>query len=512
MNRLDHKIFWPPFIILIISLGLSFFFQESFLAYINGVNGWILEHFDWLFNWASFLFVILLAVIYFSPFSKVKIGGAKAEPLLTKWKWFTICLCTTIATGILFWGSAEPMYHINGVPDMLNIDNRSEAAASFAMSTMFMHWTITPYAIYTVASLLFALCIYNLNQGLNLSALVFPFRGKKVNSFASSVINTIGLFALISGMAASLGTGILTIAGGLDQIFGLSSSSLVHFFIMISVVGAFTLSSSSGLMKGIRILSDYNIRAFILLFLFVAIFAPLGSIFYLGLDGITEYAASFFNRSTNIKSNLNNEWQQSWTVFYWANWLAWTPVTALFLGRISRGYSVRQFIHFNLLWPALFSGIWMTIFSGTAIVFDLEMYPGVLTDALNNKGAESVIYMIFSKLPLSSVVPVFFLIIVFISFVTAADSNTSAISSICTRNNFVKNAEGASWLKYLWGLIIGLVAFIMISTSGIDGVKILSTIGGFPVLFLMLICAIGLIRIAFFPSYFNRLISETKKP
>jgi choline-glycine betaine transporter len=218
-----------------------------------------------------------------------------------------------------------------------------------------------------------------------------------------------------------------------------------------------------------------------------------------------EYVTRFFERSTDVKSNIDKAWQQSWTVFYWANWLAWTPVTALFLGRIARGYTVRQFIRFNLFFPALFSGLWMIIFSGTATTFDQSMFPGLLQETLENDGAQSVIYAIFGKLPWSVVVSTFFLFIVIISFVTAADSNTSALGSISSTNVDQENTEGSTLVKVLWGLIIGLVSFIMISYSGIEGVKMLSTIGGFPILFIMIIVAFGLGRIAFFKAYRDRL-------
>lgn len=504
-KSLNLRVFLPPFLLLLVSSILSMVYEDSFLAYVNQLNAWILQHFDWLFSWSTFLFLVLILVIYCTPFAHIKIGGKDATPLLSRWKWFTISLCTTIATGILFWGTAEPIYHLNSVPAGLGIENGSSEAARFSMSTMFMHWTLTPYSIYTVASLLFAFSFYNLKQNFNLGALIFPAFGQPIHRNVLGLVNIVGLFALVAGMAASLGTGILTISGGLNTLFDFRQSAGLNFGIMACIVAAFTISASSGLLKGIQLLSDYNIKAFIGIALFVLIFGPITQSFALGIDGLGEYFTRFFQRSTDVQSNINTDWQQSWTVFYWANWLAWTPVTALFLGRISFGYTVRQFIHFNLFYPALFSGLWMIIFSGTAIAFDQNMFPGVLHDALQNEGAQNVIYAIFDKLPWTGVVSIFFLFIVFISFVTAADSNTSALSSISSHHVSQENAEGANIVKILWGLIIGLVAFIMISYSGIEGIKMLSTIGGFPILFIMLLVAFGLGRLAFSRKYRERI-------
>lgn len=504
-TSLNLRVFLPPFLLLLVSSILSIVYEASFLAYVNQLNAWILKHFDWLFSWSTFLFFVLIVIIYFTPFAHIKIGGKDAAPLLSRWKWFSISLCTTIATGILFWGTAEPIYHLNSVPAGLGIENGSPEAARFSMSTMFMHWTLTPYSIYTVASLLFAFSFYNLKQNFNLGALIFPAFGNPIHRKVLGLINVIGLFALVAGMAASLGTGILTISGGLNALFDFRQSTGLNFGIMACIVAAFTISASSGLLKGIQLLSDYNIKAFIGIAFFVLVFGPITQSFSLGIDGLGEYLARFFQRSTDVQSNINTDWQQSWTVFYWANWLAWTPVTALFLGRISIGYTVRQFIHFNLLYPALFSGLWMVIFSGTAIAFDQNIFPGLLRDALQNGGAQNVIYAIFDKLPWTGVISIIFLFIVFISFVTAADSNTSALSSISSNNISQENAEGASIVKILWGIIIGLVAFIMISYSGIEGIKMLSTIGGFPILFIMIIVAFGLGRLAFSRKYRERM-------
>jgi glycine betaine transporter len=504
-NSLNLRVFLPPFLLLVVSLVLSIVYQDSFLAYVNQLNSWILQYFDWLFSWATFSFFLLLILIYFTPFASIRIGGNDAKPLLSQWKWFSISLCTTIATGILFWGTAEPIYHLHSVPTGLGIENGSLEAAKFSMSTMFMHWTLTPYSIYTVASLLFAFSFYNLRRKFNLGSLIFPAFGKPIHLNLLGLINSISLFALVAGMSASLGTGILTISGGLNALFDFPQSAWLNFSIMAFIVAAFTISASTGLQKGIQLLSDYNIKAFMAIAGFMFVFGPITQSFSLGMEGLIDYISQFFQRSTDVNSTINRDWQQSWTVFYWANWLAWTPVTALFLGRIARGYTVRQFIQVNLFFPALFSGFWMIIFSGTAITFDQTLFPGMLQDVLKFGGAESVIYAIFSKLPWPVFISTFFLLIVITSFVTAADSNTSALSSLSTNDVNQENAEGGMLVKVLWGLIIGFVSFIMISYSGIEGIKMLSTIGGFPILFIMIIVAYGLVRVAFFKSYRERL-------
>jgi len=184
----------------------------------------------------------------------------------------------------------------------------------------------------------------------------------------------------------------------------------------------------------------------------------------------------------------------SWTTFYWANWMAWAPITALFLGRISYGYTVRQFMLFNWLIPAGFGIVWMSIFSGTSLYFELYEKMG-LVKVLNANGPDIIIYKIFDNLPFANVLSILFLLTVFISYVTAADSNTEAMSAISTVGISPESSEPPKFIKYLWGFLIGLVAWIMVSYAGVDAVKILSNLGGLPSLFLMVLLCIVLIKL-----------------
>lgn len=502
-QKLKHQVFWIPFGLLLISTILSIVKKDWFLTQVTNLKNWIMVHFDDWFFWVSFLCLVLLIIVFFSPIAKLRIGGKDAKPLLSKWRWFAITLCTTIATGILFWGTAEPIYHLHQPPANLGIEAGSAEAQQFAMSTMFMHWTFTPYAIYGIIGLLFALTYYNLGQSFSLGTLLYPLLGDRAKGSLGHVIDIICLFALVAGMAASLGAGILSISGGLNQLFGWEGSGWMYGMIALLIVLSFLISAHSGLFKGIRLLSDYNIRAFIILSILIFFWInPLESL-QLGGKGLVDYFQHFLNRSTNISKPLDTAWQQSWTVFYWANWMAWAPISALFLGRIAYGYTVRQFILVNVVFTAIFGGIWMMIFSGASLHQDIigESFP--LYQSLQTNGPESIIYLLFEMMPFSKLISFIFLFIVFLSFVTASDSNTSAMSGISTVGISPENAEAPFFIKMLWGITIGLVAWIMISFAGIDGIKTISAIGGFPVLILMILILISWIKILFKKDFFT---------
>ena len=508
MKSIRHEVFWPAFILLFASLLTSILFPKEFLETVSALNTLLLQKLGSTFSVVVLIMVFVCVLIWVSPIGKIKIGGEEAIPLLNRWRWFAITLCTTIATGILFWGSAEPIYHFNSPPQSSGIEGGSEDAAVFAMSTLYLHWTLTPYAIYTVPTIAFALAFYNYNSGFSLASMLFPFFSKKQNldlkpnAKLSSIVDVLCLFALIAGMSASLGTGILTLAGGLNFSLGIEKNQFLLLSICIITVAAFVISASSGLMKGIRILSSINVYAFIIIALFIFFFGPIQGILSISFKGFTAYVSGFFEKNLYNVIHPGDEWANSWTVFFWANWMAWAPISAMFLGRISRGYRVRELILFNWIIPALFSMIWMSIFSGTALSFQLDKTAD-LSAVLNKEGYESVIYAIMNSYPLKAFLSLFFIFIVFLSYVTAADSNTEAMSAMSTKNISADSASAPMFLKIIWGVIIGATSYIMISAAGIEGIKMLSNLGGFPALLLLTAVMIGMMKLSIL-SFFRK--------
>jgi choline-glycine betaine transporter len=419
---------------------------------------------------------------------------------------FAITLCTTIAIGILFWGTAEPLYHYLYPPAGLGIEAGSPQAVRFAMSTMFMHWTFTPYAIYTLPALVFSFAFYNMRKPFSLGSTLTPLMGDKAAGAFGQVIDMLCLSALILGMAASLGTGILSLAGGLSYKYGLSNNALTYWMLGAIIVGTFIFSAGSGLMKGIRVLSDINTKALFFVTIFVFLFGPTVYILQLGTEGFGEYLSTFFQRSlltgaaTFAPEKGIDGWAQGWTNFYFANWLAWSPITALFLGRLGYGHTVRKFLTFNFVLPAIFSGIWMSIFAGASLKFELD---GKGIAGQLARGPEYTGFAVLDNLPLSVVIIPLFLFCGFICFVTAADSNTNAMSGISTTGISPEDPEPKLPMKIIWGIIVGMVAVVMISTSGIDGIKTLSNLGGLPALFIELALLAVLVMIMKNPSKYD---------
>ena len=522
--NIKHGVFWPPFLLLLAAVIFSFVDFNQYMHIVSQINDWILSKFAWLFSLSSFCLLLSLIGAYFSPLGKIRIGGADAKPLLTKWRWLSITLCTTVATGILFWGTAEPMFHLYQPPESLGIAPQSAEAIQFTMATMFMHWSFTPYAIYCLPALVFSLAYYNLQMPFSIGSALSPFFGRWVQGKTGQVIDAMALFALVAGMASSLGAGILVLSGGVESIFGIPSSKTVMVIIGIAIVATFIASAVSGLQKGIARLSNINAQVFILCCVFVFIFGPTRYILSIGFDGILDYFSNFFARSFNTYIGPEDNWPKLWTIFYWANWYAWAPITALFLGRIARGYTVRQFITVNLLLPASFAIVWMATFSGTAMRLD-HLTQGSLYQAMQDKGPEAVIFTFFDNLPLAAITTTIFIGITFISYVTAADSNTDAMSNICAAdpikaasnhnsnlndsnqynsNNHAENISGEDstaksrmLLKLVWGISIGVIAWIMVSFASIDGIKMMSNLGGLPAMIIIIGTNMALFKLVY---------------
>lgn len=466
----------------------------DFFNFAKAANDWILSQFGWLFSLASFAAVILLGWVCISPLGRIRIGGPDARPIISRWNWFAITLCTTVAIGILFWGAAEPMFHVNDPPAFSGAAPHSEAAARFALSTMFLHWTITPYALYSVPALAFALAYFNLGRPYSLSGPLSLVFGRIATGRAGALIDAVGLYALVAGVAASLGVGVMTISGGIERVTGAPDTAWLRFFVTAAIVGVFVASSISGIQRGIRILSDINVKFFFALAFFLLLAGPTFSILGLGLQAIGEYVADFVPASLALGARADSPWMKDWTIFYFANWLAWAPITAMFLGRISVGYTVREFLVFNLAAPAAFSAFWMTVFGGAAIRID-ALENGALSQALEARGANAVVYALFDAFPMAPFIIAMFVVLTFISFVTAMDSNTHSIASICMKKS--RSEEDAQKLgfpiKIFWGALVGAVAWVMTSTTGIEGVRMLSNLGGAPGLAILICMGLAII-------------------
>lgn len=483
-------VFWPPFSLLIAAVLSSIFIPEIFSNKIENLQQVILTNFSIGFSWTALIMFILVILVFFSPLGKYRIGGKNAKPRLSKLSWFAIVLCTTIAVGILFWGSAEPLNHYFFPPDFFDIDPASPESKSFALGALFFHWGFIPYSIYAVPALVFGLMLYSGKPNYSLVNILRPLVGKNGGKGWAGLMDSICLFALVTGMAASLGGGILSLSGGVLSFFPSWNPALIQSGVTLLILLTFLISASTGIEKGIRSLSLFNLGFFLLL---VFLFVILGQgimIFPALVDNFKTYVAYFLDLSLQI-SGAGNQWTYDWTTFNLAVWVAWAPITSLFLGKIAIGRTVREFLLFNLFLPATFCMCWMSIFGGTTLEF-AENAPEFYKNILETSGPESIIYQVAKDMGYFKLFSQLFILAMFISFVTAADSSTDALASISMKKTGKDVFKSDINLKVLWGTLMASLAWVMITFAGVDGIRMLSVIGGLPALFLIILAIASL--------------------
>lgn len=507
MNSKKKKIRWqvllPPWIVVMIMLILNLANYNAFVAVMNGIIQWILEKFAWMLNSVSLAALLVVLVAYFSPIRNVRFGGSQAKPIIQYTNYIWIVLCTIMGAGLMLWACAEPITHIHQPPANVTAGPLSGEAILWGMENIFLEWTFTPMAIYALGALLFAFVFYNMKESFSIGSMLVPIFGKKVTSKWRTALDCVCLFCICLGMAASLGSGILLIVEGIARVTkgSVTANTFSWGICGIVIIISFVLSASSGLKRGMKHLSAINSWFYLILGIFIFLAGPTAYILNLCTESFGAYLSDFFKLSLWTSTSWGDGWSLWWPQFYWCVWLAWMPISAIFLGKISRGYTVRETLNAIFVIPSLFSVIWMALFSGTSIHFELNGLN--IQAAMEKSGIAAAAYKVLENMPFSAVIVPLFILTAFISYVTTADSNTNAIANLCTDGLTENDAESPISLKIFWGLTMGALCLIMLTTFDINGMKMLADIGGFFAGFLMILFLAATVAIIRSPAKYD---------
>ncbi len=493
--ELEKGTFWPPAILITLLLIIGIINRDLFMSGADIALKFTLNYFGWMYLSFIFVFVTFVLFIAFSSAGSIRLGGKDAVPVLSYWNWWAIALCAGIGTGIAFWGVAEPLYHYYGPPSLSGAAAKSPEAALAAMKISFLHWSFHPYAIYAVIGVAIAYSAYNLKQPLKVSSALFPLLGTRVNGVLGDIINGLCIFATVGCVITSMGFGTMQLAGGLEYLFDIPKSNMVYALIILLMTASYTVSSYTGLQKGIKFLSSQNARIFIAFVIFIFIAGPTKYFLELGVESMGAFLNDVVSMSLwSDTFSKGNRWVGSWTIFYWAWWLSLAPILGVFLAKISYGRTIREFMCVNVLAPALFGLAWFVTFGGGAIYLE-SMADANLMGLINEKGVEFSMYALLEKYPLPSITVPLAFITICISFVTLADSTTSAISEICTGNS--TGGEPPSVLKIFWGIIMGAMTILFLMVAGTTGTKALQTssiVVGLPIVMIEMLALISLVK------------------
>lgn len=475
--------------IAVILLGLIA--PQAFADGETAIVNFACQNFAWAYQ---ILTILLLVFCFWVMFNKkvgdIKIGGRDAKPIMSRWSWFVITLCGGIATGIVFWSIAEPITHyMSGIPLFPDILPESPMAAKLALSTTYLHWGLCEYAYYAVPGIVIGIAVYNLKLPYRICSCLYPIFGKKVMGRIGTVIDIVAIFGLAGGVSSSLCEGALQIGAGIGIISSIDPGKMMWIVILTATVITFILSSYTGISRGVRFFSDANAKLYLGLMAFVLLVGPTIYILNLVCESLGFHFDHFMEQVTYTGYwNDGDMWPTWWTVNYWSWMIAYAPLMGIFLAKIARGRSLREFTLFNFILPGAFDCLWFGIFGGAAIFYENKT-GGQTWQIMNDSGTEAAVFGFFKNFPLTTVLQVVFIFTIFISIVTLCDSMTTTISSLSVNAKNTATVEPPAKVKIFWGITLSLVAFVNLATantvgavSGIDATKQLAITSAFPLL------------------------------
>jgi choline/carnitine/betaine transport len=451
---------------------------------------WVMDNLGWLFVLTASGFVLFVLWLAISRYGNIPLGRDDEEPEFRTVSWVAMMFSAGMGIGLMFYGVAEPLTHFVTPPPGTGAPGNEEAGPT-AMATTLFHWTLHPWAIYAVVGLAISYGVYRKGRLQLISAAFEPLIGARANGGWGKVIDMLAIFATLFGSAASLGLGALQISSGLRIVAGIGETGNAVLIGIITVLTvAFVLSAVSGVAKGIQWLSNINMVLAVALALFVFVVGP--TVFILNL--IPTSVGSYFQElammsaRTGAEGGATNDWLQSWTVFYWAWWLSWTPFVGMFIARISRGRTIRQFVAGVLLVPSVVSLVWFCIFGGAAI---REQQQGV--DVVGDGSSEGQLFGLLAQYPLATAASVLVMILVAIFFVSGADAASIVMGSLSERGAI----EPSRRTVVFWGVATGAVAAIMLilgSSDALTGLQTITIIAAVPFVLVMVGLCVALMK------------------
>ncbi|SHJ55587.1 choline/glycine/proline betaine transport protein [Dethiosulfatibacter aminovorans DSM 17477] len=509
--EIEKGVFYPPAVLLGVTLIFGLFFTDGFAAAASSVLSFMLIEFGWMFLLFVFIFFIGTLAIMISPIGNIRLGGKNAKPEMSVWSWCVIAICAGIATAMVFWGVAEPLTHFNNPPAFTGAEALTPESAVRGLQIAVFHWAYIPYSLFTLFGLAIGFAAYNLNLPFRVSSSLYPLLGDRIYGLPGKFVDGLSIFALIGGVITSLGFGTMQFAAGLDYMFGIVPTNTVYVSLIVLLTVAYTVSSYTGLQKGIKLLSNVNSIIYIFLVMFLFTFGPTRFLLNLGVETMGSYLVNLIPTAFNADAfNVGQGWNGGWTIFFWAWWVAYAPIVGMFLARIAIGRTIRSFVIVNVMIPGTFVFLWFTGFGGSAIYFDFFNSAGIM-DVINASGLEVAMYALLQNMPIPMLTIPLGIMALGISFVTLADSMTSTIAVMTTKNTHSNEPPAA--MKIFWGLMTGAVTVLCLLVAGTVGTQALQTmsiVSSFPIFFIELAVLISVV-IMTSRQFINKYNSEADK-
>lgn len=485
--EINPPVFFGSAILIIAFVIFAAFFSDTASAVFKDTQTWIVDTFGWFYLLAVGFFLVFSIGLAMTSYGAIKLGPDHSEPDYGYLSWFAMLFSAGMGIGLLFFGVAEPIMHFSSPPVG---EGGDIAAAREAMSITFFHWGLHAWAIYAVVGLSLAYFGFRHNLPLTIRSSLYPLIGERIYGPIGHAVDIFAVLGTMFGVATSLGLGVLQVNAGLTYMFDLPAESVP---LQIGLIAAITLLATvsvvAGLDSGIKRLSELNLGLAILLLLFVLLVGPTLFLLQTFVQNTGNYLSEVVNKTFNLYAYDPNGWIGGWTLFYWGWWIAWSPFVGMFIARVSRGRTIRQFILGVLFVPVGFTFMWMTFFGGTAINMELGELSGVISNAVSENNAIAI-YAMFEQMPLSMISAGLATILVVTFFVTSSDSGSLVIDMI-TSNGHPKPPV---WQRVFWALTEGCVAAALLLAGGLKALQTASIAGALPFVIIMLLMCFGLMK------------------
>ena len=496
---IHNRVFAVSGLAIVIFVFATLIFREQVEPLFVHMRGWLTSHLDWFFLLSGNIFVLVCLGLVVSPLGRVRIGGTDAVPDYSYAGWLAMLFAAGMGIGLVFFGVSEPMSHFvsalsgpvleNGVrTDWAPLGGAvgdSEAARRLGMAATIYHWALHPWAIYALLAL--GLAIFSFNKGLPLTmrSVFYPLFGERVWGWTGHIIDILAVVATVFGLATSLGYGASQAATGLNFLFGVPLTDTTQVVLIIVITAFALISVVAGLDSGVKRLSEINMGLAALLLLFIVIAGPTIAILTGFFDNILAYITTLPELSMPFAREDVN-YSQGWTAFYWAWWISWSPFVGMFIARVSRGRTVREFIVCVLLIPSTVCVFWMTAFGGTAISqYVNDGYQAVIGADLPVK-----LFAMLDAMPLASITSVVGIILVVVFFITSSDSGSLVIDTIAAGGK----VDAPTPQRIFWCTFEGLVAISLMLGGGLAAAQAMAVTTGFPFTIVLLVAAVSLIK------------------
>ena len=485
-STLHPRVFWGSTLIVLVFLLIGIIFPEDAARIFEQLQDWVILSFGWFYILAVALFFFAVVYLALSRYGNLKLGPDDSEPDYPYLTWMAMLFAAGMGIGLMFFAVAEPLQHFSAPP--AGPAGTVEAARQAQVITFF-HWGVHAWAVYAVVGLSLAYFCFRYNLPLTIRSGLYPLFGKRIEGWIGDSVDIFAVCGTLFGIATSMGLGVLQINAGLEHLFGWPQETWLQIILIIVVTSLATLSVVSGLDVGIRRLSELNLLVAIALMLFVLSVGPTAFLMNAFVQNIGGYLDNFFARSFSTQAFREQDWMKAWTLFYWAWWIAWSPFVGMFIARISRGRTVREFVLGVLLVPTVFTFFWMTVFGNTAIFLDMTAAAGQLArDAAAN--ASVALFEFLEYLPWSGVTSTLAVLLVAIFFVTSADSGSLVIDTLAAGG--VEDAP--VWQRIYWCALEGTAAALLLLAGGLTALQTVTLVSALPFAIIMFLLILGLYK------------------